>query len=97
MYFKASIPKQVTTTFNGVISFYRILRILDMQQIGRNYYNPKDPLNVPQHKYIHFPHSCVKIFGCFLRCDPHRVSIISLLNKKLMAGMYVNTSKHKTF
>lgn len=31
---------------------FRILRMLDMQQIGRNYYNPKDPLNIPQHRYI---------------------------------------------
>lgn len=30
----------------------RILRILNMQQIGRNYYSPSDPLNIPQHKYI---------------------------------------------
>ncbi|XP_042343719.1 LOW QUALITY PROTEIN: piwi-like protein 1 [Plectropomus leopardus] len=37
------------------IIFRRILRILDMQQIGRNYYNPKDPLNVPQHKLTIWP------------------------------------------
>lgn len=23
-----------------------------MQQIGRNYYCPNDPLNIPQHKYV---------------------------------------------
>ena len=28
----------------------RILRMLDMQQIGRHYYNPKDPLTIPQHR-----------------------------------------------
>lgn len=32
----------------------RILRILNMQQIGRNYYSPSDPLSIPQHKYLHF-------------------------------------------
>lgn len=32
----------------------RILRILNMQQIGRNYYSPSDPLSIPQHKYMHF-------------------------------------------
>lgn len=31
--------------------FYRILRILNMQQIGRNYYNPDYAFNIPQHKY----------------------------------------------
>ncbi|XP_037634961.1 piwi-like protein 1 isoform X2 [Sebastes umbrosus] len=37
------------------IIFRRILRILDMQQIGRNYYNPKDPLNIPQHRLTIWP------------------------------------------
>ncbi|XP_070759890.1 piwi-like protein 1 isoform X2 [Enoplosus armatus] len=37
------------------IIFRRILRILDMQQIGRNYYNPGDPLNIPQHKLTIWP------------------------------------------
>ncbi|XP_069034662.1 piwi-like protein 1 [Embiotoca jacksoni] len=37
------------------IIFRRILRILDMQQIGRNYYNPKDSLDVPQHKLTIWP------------------------------------------
>uniref|UniRef100_A0A8P4KP93 Piwi like RNA-mediated silencing 1 n=1 Tax=Dicentrarchus labrax TaxID=13489 RepID=A0A8P4KP93_DICLA len=39
------------------IQFYNIIfrRMLDMQQIGRNYYNPNDPLNVPQHKLTIWP------------------------------------------
>uniref|UniRef100_A0AAQ5Z9S0 Piwi-like protein 1 n=1 Tax=Amphiprion ocellaris TaxID=80972 RepID=A0AAQ5Z9S0_AMPOC len=37
------------------IMFRRILRILNMQQIGRNYYNPSDPLNIPQHKLTIWP------------------------------------------
>ncbi|KAM7017828.1 piwi-like protein 1 isoform 1-T1 [Tautogolabrus adspersus] len=37
------------------IIFRRILRILDMQQIGRNYYNPNDPLNIPQHRLTIWP------------------------------------------
>ncbi|XP_038152129.1 piwi-like protein 1 [Cyprinodon tularosa] len=37
------------------ILFRRILRILDMQQIGRNYYNPKDPLEIRQHKLTVWP------------------------------------------
>ena len=41
-----------------VFNFYRILRILNMQQIGRNHYNPSDPLNIPQHKYICFLTLC---------------------------------------
>ncbi|KAM6944761.1 piwi-like protein 1 [Lycodopsis pacificus] len=37
------------------IIFRRILRILDMQQIGRNFYNPNDPLAIPQHKLTIWP------------------------------------------
>uniref|UniRef100_A0A3Q2Z002 Piwi-like RNA-mediated gene silencing 1 n=3 Tax=Hippocampus comes TaxID=109280 RepID=A0A3Q2Z002_HIPCM len=37
------------------IIFRRILRILGMQQIGRNYYNAKDPLNIPQHRLTIWP------------------------------------------
>nr|XP_046242705.1 piwi-like protein 1 [Scatophagus argus]XP_046242706.1 piwi-like protein 1 [Scatophagus argus]XP_046242707.1 piwi-like protein 1 [Scatophagus argus] len=37
------------------IIFRRILRILNMQQIGRNYYDPKDPLNIPQHRLTIWP------------------------------------------
>ncbi|XP_068162691.1 piwi-like protein 1 [Antennarius striatus] len=35
--------------------FKRILKILNMQQIGRNYYNPRDPLDIPQHKLTIWP------------------------------------------
>lgn len=28
-----------------------MLRILNMQQIGRHYYNPDDPFNIPQHRF----------------------------------------------
>ncbi|KAM3611283.1 uncharacterized protein V6R79_016094 [Siganus canaliculatus] len=37
------------------IIFRRILRILNMQQIGRNYYNPKDPLDIPKHRLTIWP------------------------------------------
>ncbi|XP_026198317.1 piwi-like protein 1 isoform X1 [Anabas testudineus] len=37
------------------IIFRRILRILNMQQIGRNYYNPSDPLDIPQHRLTIWP------------------------------------------
>ncbi|MBN3296088.1 PIWL1 protein, partial [Amia calva] len=37
------------------IIFRRILRMLNMQQIGRHYYNPNDPLNIPQHRLMIWP------------------------------------------
>ncbi|TNM90204.1 hypothetical protein fugu_004438 [Takifugu bimaculatus] len=38
-------------SFSYLIDFRtRILKILNMQQIGRNFYNPNDPLDIPQHR-----------------------------------------------
>ncbi|CAL1616189.1 unnamed protein product [Knipowitschia caucasica] len=37
------------------IIFKRILRVLKMQQIGRNYYSPNDPLDIPKHKLTIWP------------------------------------------
>ncbi|KAI5622106.1 piwi-like protein 1, partial [Silurus asotus] len=37
------------------IIFRRILKILNMQQIGRHYYYPEDPLNIPQHRLTIWP------------------------------------------
>ncbi|KAL0979478.1 hypothetical protein UPYG_G00185620 [Umbra pygmaea] len=37
------------------IIFRRVLRMLNMQQIGRHYYNPTDPLNIPQHRLTIWP------------------------------------------
>ncbi|XP_064210077.1 piwi-like protein 1 [Anguilla rostrata] len=37
------------------IIFRRVLRMLNMQQIGRHYYNPSDPLNIPQHRLTIWP------------------------------------------
>ncbi|NXG47601.1 PIWL1 protein, partial [Psilopogon haemacephalus] len=37
------------------IIFRRILKMLNLQQIGRNYYNPKDPITIPNHRLIVWP------------------------------------------
>ncbi|XP_041792667.1 piwi-like protein 1 [Chelmon rostratus] len=55
-----TLTNELLPTSPVCIQFYniilrRILRILNMQQIGRNYYNPGDPLNVPQHRLIIWP------------------------------------------
>ncbi|XP_051887860.1 piwi-like protein 1 [Pristis pectinata] len=34
------------------IVFRRLLKIMSLQQIGRNYYNPKDPIMIPQHRIM---------------------------------------------
>ncbi|XP_064424197.1 piwi-like protein 1 [Latimeria chalumnae] len=37
------------------IIFRRLLKIMNLQQIGRNYYNPNDPISVPNHRIMIWP------------------------------------------
>nr|XP_020860026.1 piwi-like protein 1 isoform X3 [Phascolarctos cinereus] len=37
------------------IIFRRLLKIMNLQQIGRNYYNPSDPINIPNHRLVIWP------------------------------------------
>ncbi|KAM9475833.1 piwi-like protein 1 [Clarias gariepinus] len=37
------------------IIFRRVLKILNLQQIGRHYYNPEDPMNIPKHRLTIWP------------------------------------------
>ncbi|KAM6155722.1 piwi-like protein 3 [Rhynchocyon petersi] len=37
------------------IIFRRLLKIMNLQQIGRNYYNPKDPIDIPKHRLVIWP------------------------------------------
>ncbi|XP_062446080.1 piwi-like protein 1 [Rhea pennata] len=37
------------------IIFRRLLKIMNLQQIGRNYYNPNDPISIPNHRLMVWP------------------------------------------
>ncbi|NXG80612.1 PIWL1 protein, partial [Baryphthengus martii] len=37
------------------IIFRRLLKMLNLQQIGRNYYNPDDPISIPNHRLMVWP------------------------------------------
>ncbi|XP_072372927.1 piwi-like protein 1 isoform X2 [Scyliorhinus torazame] len=37
------------------IVFKRLLKMMSLQQIGRNYYNPQDPIMIPQHRIMVWP------------------------------------------
>uniref|UniRef100_A0A8C4YSN2 Piwi-like protein 1 n=1 Tax=Gopherus evgoodei TaxID=1825980 RepID=A0A8C4YSN2_9SAUR len=37
------------------IIFRRLLKIMNLQQIGRNYYNPNDPISIPNHRLMIWP------------------------------------------
>ncbi|KAJ7994148.1 hypothetical protein DPEC_G00262900 [Dallia pectoralis] len=37
------------------IIFRRVLKMMNMQQVGRHYYNSADPLNIPQHRLTIWP------------------------------------------
>ncbi|XP_043928563.1 piwi-like protein 4 [Protopterus annectens] len=37
------------------ITFKKVLKMLSMHQVGRHYYNPADPVHIPQHKLVLWP------------------------------------------
>ncbi|XP_028566225.2 piwi-like protein 1 [Podarcis muralis] len=37
------------------IIFRRLLKIMNLQQIGRNFYNPSDPISIPKHRLMIWP------------------------------------------
>ncbi|XP_025951075.1 piwi-like protein 1 [Dromaius novaehollandiae] len=37
------------------IIFRRLLKMMNLQQIGRNYYNPSDPVSIPNHRLMVWP------------------------------------------
>ncbi|XP_053561566.1 piwi-like protein 4 [Bombina bombina] len=43
------------------IIFKKVLKKLNMYQVGRNYYSPSDPINIPQHRLMLWPGFCVSI------------------------------------
>uniref|UniRef100_A0A668A7J4 Piwi-like RNA-mediated gene silencing 1 n=1 Tax=Myripristis murdjan TaxID=586833 RepID=A0A668A7J4_9TELE len=49
-----TLTNELPPTSPVCLQFYNIIfrRMLDMQQIGRNYYNAKDSLNMSQYKYV---------------------------------------------
>uniref|UniRef100_UPI00358F629F piwi-like protein 1 n=1 Tax=Myxine glutinosa TaxID=7769 RepID=UPI00358F629F len=51
--FTNAFPPSSTSTLNLYnIIFKRVLRLMDMQQVGRHYYNPNDPILVPHYRLM---------------------------------------------
>ncbi|KAJ8346598.1 hypothetical protein SKAU_G00279990 [Synaphobranchus kaupii] len=77
------------------IIFRRVLRILNMQQIGRHYYNPNEPLDIPQHRLTIWSGFCTAILqyesGVMLCVDiSHKV----LRSETVLAFMYGLRQQH---
>ncbi|XP_035247058.1 piwi-like protein 1 [Anguilla anguilla] len=77
------------------IIFRRVLRILNMQQIGRHYYNPNEPLEIPQHRLTIWSGFCTAILqyesGVMLSVDvSHKV----LRSETVLAFMYGLRQQH---
>nr|ASW22511.1 piwi2 [Nematostella vectensis] len=80
-------PVTVTITFTRVVPpddaifqvynilFRRVMKILDMQQVGRYFYNPKTPAHIPQHNLVLWPGYITSLQhyegGLMLLCDVH--------------------------
>ena len=45
--------KDCVQLFNGI--FHRVMRQLQLRQVGRHYYDPVHPINIPQHKLELWP------------------------------------------
>ena len=42
--------RECTQLFNIIIR--RVLRAIDMQEVGRHYFDKNHPIKIPQHKYV---------------------------------------------
>ncbi|XP_061585884.1 piwi-like protein 1 isoform X1 [Cololabis saira] len=77
------------------IIFKKVLKMLNMQQIGRNFYNPDDPLNVPQHKLTIWPGFSTTILhyeSSIMMCTD--VSHKVLRNETVLDYMYNLRERH---
>ncbi|KAB5567837.1 hypothetical protein PHYPO_G00237430 [Pangasianodon hypophthalmus] len=72
------------------IIFRRILKILNMQQIGRHYYNPEDPLNIPQHS-----ETVLDFMASLRQCGDQR--FVELCTKELVGVIVLTKYNNKTY
>ncbi|XP_053871600.1 piwi-like protein 4 isoform X2 [Malaclemys terrapin pileata] len=70
------------------IIFKKVLKKLSMYQVGRNFYSPSDPVEIPQHKYNNKTYRiddidwCVKPTDTFPKCDGTEISYVDYYNQQ---------------
>ncbi|XP_034872704.1 piwi-like protein 1 isoform X5 [Mirounga angustirostris] len=81
------------------IIFRRLLKIMNLQQIGRNYYNPSDPIDIPNHRLVIWPGFTTSILqyenNIMLCTDVSHKVLRSETVLDFMFNLYHQTEEHK--
>ncbi|XP_011926872.1 piwi-like protein 1 isoform X2 [Macaca thibetana thibetana] len=81
------------------IIFRRLLKIMNLQQIGRNYYNPNDPIDIPSHRLVIWPGFTTSILqyenSIMLCTDVSHKVLRSETVLDFMFNFYHQTEEHK--
>ncbi|GAB1290212.1 Piwi-like protein 1 [Apodemus speciosus] len=81
------------------IIFRRLLKIMNLQQIGRNYYNPSDPIDIPNHRLVIWPGFTTSILqyenNIMLCTDVSHKVLRSETVLDFMFNLYQQTEEHK--
>ncbi|KAK2102947.1 Piwi-like protein 1 [Saguinus oedipus] len=81
------------------IIFRRLLKIMNLQQIGRNYYNPSDPIDIPSHRLVIWPGFTTSILqyenNIMLCTDVSHKVLRSETVLDFMFNFYHQTEEHK--
>ncbi|XP_060256729.1 piwi-like protein 1 isoform X4 [Ovis aries] len=81
------------------IIFRRLLKIMNLQQIGRNYYNPSDPIDIPNHRLVIWPGFTTSILqyenNIMLCTDVSHKVLRSETVLDFMFNLFHQTEEHK--
>ncbi|XP_006147405.1 piwi-like protein 1 [Tupaia chinensis] len=81
------------------IIFRRLLKIMNLQQIGRNYYNPSDPIDIPNHRLVIWPGFTTSILqyesSIMLCTDVSHKVLRSETVLDFMLHLYQHTEEHR--
>lgn len=64
------------------LALFRIMKLLEMSQVGRYYYDPKRPSPIPEHRLELWPGYITAIQayeGLFVNCKSLRISVSNVL------------------
>eukprot|EP00069_Balaena_mysticetus_P005325 bmy_17974T0 len=90
------LPKRLQ---HKVISGVGLLKIMNLQQIGRNYYNPSDPIDIPNHRLVIWPGFTTSILqyenNIMLCTDVSHKVLRSETVLDFMFSLFHQTEEHK--
>ncbi|KAI4568727.1 hypothetical protein MJG53_014345 [Ovis ammon polii x Ovis aries] len=82
-----------------VLQVLSLLKIMNLQQIGRNYYNPSDPIDIPNHRLVIWPGFTTSILqyenNIMLCTDVSHKVLRSETVLDFMFNLFHQTEEHK--